>query len=670
MLRRHFYTPPVLAFLEPYPMEYDFYISKDAMFADEATLDFPDSIEELIARIDTIDADLVAKLKIESLYATAQRSYWCTKFLKKGLCLVLPDNNKHKSNPEMNDEKTRLEDAAKKNILDRNDPTKIRLPSMRPIVAKAIEHLAKVSKLYHPWHTKPTCSVGAFFVPKSKDKLRMIVDGRFANIRWNKSYGKFSFFSLETLKQVIDNLSTRKWFALNLDLRHWFHQIPLPTRYKEYFGLKVAGDGWFVPQAVPMGWLLAPFIAQSITWAILLAREKGMEDVFDIDIETLKNLTELPTWIPLKSGGGIFVVIDNILVITPREETAKAWMEHILAAAKQYSARLKCEKSEDSDETDESLLWKQCYVEMSDSTSTSFEFMGVRWFYSKHVAEVDEKDRGSLPHVVNNKWIGSRKALASVLGKLIWHRRVHAIYFYEHQKESSALRSIYSHISPGEGISWNSSIELSVDELQGLSAAWARRGSQGVCLARPLSQKPSDIIWAAVDAATNENSDMKEPMTAAVIFNKGNNNHTIHRKSFRRDQHIALGELLAIKLVLEKIQGFNVLVILATDSLTAKRWVEGRNAHNEEALLILKEIFSIMDEKQIRLYCIYVPTKLNVSDRPSREIDDHLDLKCLDATRRLLILAESEALGMWMKDGPRSGGVIRERGDMTMEFLE
>lgn len=111
-----------------------------------------------------------------------------------------------------------------------------------------------------------------------------------------------------------------------------------------------------------------------------------------------------------------------------------------------------------------------------------------------------------------------------------------------------------------------------------------------------------------------------------------------------------------------------MLVILATDSLTAKRWVEGRNAHNDEALEILQEIFKIMDDKQMRLYCIYVPTKLNVSDRPSRESDDTLDDKCRDATLRLLKLAETEALGMWMKDGPRSGGVIRERGDMTLEF--
>ena len=68
-----------------------------------------------------------------------------------------------------------------------------------------------------------------------------------------------------------------------------------------------------------MGTVFAPF-AQCITWAILLASVRpgdteGIGKGAGVNWEGLDQ-TLPPTWIPLRGGGGIFVNLDNVLVVS------------------------------------------------------------------------------------------------------------------------------------------------------------------------------------------------------------------------------------------------------------------------------------------------------------------------------------------------------------------
>ena len=143
-------------------------------------------------------------------------------------------------------------------------------------------------------------------------------------------------------------------------MRHWFHQIPLPWRYQRYMFIHMTDrdnrnkeDPFYaVPRAVPMGWILAPIIAQCCTYALLLAdggEDRQIDANADLPIESLKKLEKEdgpPTWIPLNRGGGIFVLLDNILIVTPVKEVAEFWLRRLAVASQDYHAAFSNSKVE------------------------------------------------------------------------------------------------------------------------------------------------------------------------------------------------------------------------------------------------------------------------------------------------------------------------------------
>jgi len=190
-------------------------------------------------RIDRIDEILVASLRVQKIFLDVKKS-------RQARCLHIPISWILGDGPhaKLNTEKERKAYQQKKGV------TKgLRPPTS--MVSAVIRKIAEDSKLFD-LRTKdtgriPNSHAGAFFVMKTNNKLRVIVDGRVLNSFFNGSLAKFSLFTLESLKPVIDNLSANRrrrsrdhvmrqgrWYAINLDLRHWFHQIPLPWRYQRY----------------------------------------------------------------------------------------------------------------------------------------------------------------------------------------------------------------------------------------------------------------------------------------------------------------------------------------------------------------------------------------------------------------------------------------------------
>ncbi len=75
-----------------------------------------------------------------------------------------------------------------------------------------------------------------FFVVKSNGLHRIIIDGRQSNTFFDPAEGKFSLFTVETVRQVLDNLSVdangnqQEWYALNFDRRVIGSQIQMTDR--------------------------------------------------------------------------------------------------------------------------------------------------------------------------------------------------------------------------------------------------------------------------------------------------------------------------------------------------------------------------------------------------------------------------------------------------------
>lgn len=670
---------------------------------------------QLLDRVDKIDKALVARVDVNHLFGAVHSSYWCSAAFIPTLLYAMPDgwffhgrkNGKpfkyEAASPSLwKNEEEKKRYRTKKRM---SSPTAKNITSL---VSAALRSLATESHLFErpPGHGFVETEVGAFFVEKSGDanSLRVIVDGRYANLYFDRSESKFSFFSLEILRQVIENLSVHnKWYAVNFDLRHWFHEIALPERFQKLFGLPLTDRGnqrdpkdrsknyHLVPRAFPMGWSFSPIVAQTITWSLVLSQKPGARHKMeaDLDLKSLEAHTGLFSWVPLKSGGGIFVLLDNILVVSPKKEVAQYWFDKIYYDTKEYNAVLKSKDIPGKPNASEyDKLHYHSFVELSKDGCSNFEFLGVIWtHHERRLAFKQEEDR-ELPNasvgrnnVVNESdaegnfvqvWSGTYRELASILGRVNWHRRVHGLHPFDDPEDrigSQTLRRLYTLMTPPAGKTWNDSLKLGASSTAGLIRAWKFRCGNAPVVAVPLHWNPNEnmVRWFATDAAKSAMSHLAVVVEyeiqnwASRLFSESAAvPKSVTVSSYPSDHDIALGELFAIRNAVSSVTVDHTLVVLATDSMNAKRWIEAMKANNEQALVYLREIFLHMKKYNLRLYLVYVPSKQNAADhatRPHVTRDTSLfDQSTVDATRKYLERAEVEAKRMWFL----TGGMERE----------
>lgn len=701
---------------------------------------------DLVKRIDTIDPSYVACAKVTELFDATSQCSWCINALRRGMEYALPDDHPSAKSPPKATAEEAEKIAVKKGIAGRP------APPLTGLVSAAFRHLWKVSELFEPLLDTSNLQavVSAFFVEKANDpnKLRVIVNALWSNIVYSPKGARFSFFTLETLRQVIHNLvgakSDRTWYALNFDIRHWFHEIELPRRYASLFAIpltdrKNKGRFFLKPRAFPMGWTYSPIVAQCLTWALVLScnqddRKNHSADA-DLDIQELQKHRDIFTWVPFKNGGGIFIILDNILVVTPNKATAEYWFEKITSDAERYNIKLKVKPnnkypdakliegdSQEAKEIRKELLKEQCYFEMkrendlvalakkkvgddakalvfrADGTvqlksmnqlgAVVFEFLGITWSHSSFfVATKTGEDLDSPNASLDSKnfdpatgiWTGTRRQLASVVGRLMWYRRCHNRHFFELDSASVTLASIFRRLTPQAGQTWSSQISLESSLGRALADAWSDRAKQLVSIASPLLNTPQRTLWCATDAALNEVA----RIASCVFYDPFNPTNDNTRYPIRHgalpdhvrtwkyppNYNIANGELFAIYKALKNIMNGGVrnsLIIIATDSMVAKRWVEAGKAHNDIALELLNKIFFCLKETNNRLYLTYVPSVMNVADFTTKEQKDavqtHEDYPQLFTTTQknqtgyLLALAENEAKKVWMLYGGVTGG--------------
>ena len=424
------------------------------------------------------------------------------------------------------------------------------------------------------------------------------------------------------------------------------------------------------PRMVPMGFTLAPFIAQCCTWSLLLAHTPGSKDhdALGPQKELLRKEVDPPVWLPLANGGGIFVLLDNILVVTPDEKTAEFWFNRIVDNCKEFHAVLKYESKEQLEGKElKDALRAQCFHQMHHNSPTSFNFYGVEWRHHEHRVPVKDPTRELPDYVKETRKFTTRRKLASVLGKLLWHRRIHRIKFFDGSDESDAIMNLYARYTPKDRAGWNEDIQISPAEEKGLLAAWKSRSDQTWLPARHLSSDawlPSEVEWIATDAASETRTAAavllthKETTTLSsepdVAARSGS---TVVTRKYLRAYGIAVAELDAIILAVEEIlrrrEKPPKLIVLATDSQNAKNWIEKGHAKNATAMKLLKKLDGLLQES--RLYLVYINTKHNVADQPSRE--EHMEPARLVETIKVLSRASELAKGLWRISGDKVGGV-------------
>jgi hypothetical protein len=214
--------------------------------------------------------------------------------------------------------------------------------------------------------------------------LRTILDCRCAN----QAFSDPLPVNLPVLPQLLDAFGQVEEMRA-LDLRHWYHQIPISGALSKWFTVAF-GSLRLQWNVLPMGWKWACFIAQAIsTFAVAGTVALEWEEIPQV----------------IRVGGVVFAVVyDNILAGGPSEELEPAW-----AALRARLDELNAIVKEEFIARNGSAL-PALGLEWAPSTS------GLRWKLLDRLGEKAVALANSLPVAVNAKLI------AGMLGVIAWSR--------------------------------------------------------------------------------------------------------------------------------------------------------------------------------------------------------------------------------------------------------
>lgn len=507
------------------------------------------------------------------------------------------------------------------------------------------------SEVVNAWRVRIHC--GIFFVKKSNGKLRVICDARPANDLMRRRLFQTVLFSPAALLDMMGNLFSsargRKVFCITSDIRHMFHRIQLPERFRTLFALQFRKGGVLVPIALLMGWTFAPFIAQAVTLGILLnSNGAALSQKLKIDYPALQAMVRraqdtfwrpempwpkeehpvLPPYIPLLDGGFIGVVLDNIIVATDDRKCALAWADRIRSQFKEFELHLKEEHA--------GMGTTPIFTLEEGKTEPVLPFIGIDFIYGATRPKIEDRS-AAMPGSVDAAtgiWRGTRRQLAELLGTLLWYLRA-----TNHLLCDPWLRPFWQLLSDnagGEGDDWDEPTCVDAEQTRKIVELWATR-ARGEFAVLPVMQRPDSLdsfAYGVSDAAGKG-----EGALAGIWFDPSGK-----AVSFRWNtalEKIALRELEAFRNLAREIlrnQPQARALVLATDSMNTLYWVEKRYARNVAANEILYDLFHNVCCNR-RVIPVYVPSERNAADWPSRHRVEPTSPE--DVTKQQLCLATS-----------------------------
>ncbi len=514
--------------------------------------------------------------------------------------------------------------------------------------------------------------------------LRVITDARNGNAECADD-ASFPLFTLEALLQTISNVSrhaqatSKRWYAVNVDLRHWFHQLPLPPDLQHLFMLRsaFAREGlppelssiYFVPRALPMGWRLAPRIAQAATWSLLVGGEYPLPG-------GMPKPSSQPAWLPFENGlGGVFALIDNILIVTPYQGVAESWARRLTARGRECNVEFKDISFTDGKRGREQVI-KPVVIgpQTVGSPSGGFTFCGIQFDHTGW--GITPRERKLDPTRADPPL--SYRDVAALLGEILWDLRVRRIPTRTHP----GLMDVYTAVAPRTVQAWDEPAPLSDAQRAQLvaHAAEARR-----YLRRDMLPEwhPGRTESYAVDACAPDRRGFDphaRRQLAWVRLTDDDVQPVPWAKASHSDEYIGEAELRAIVHAVRDARSRATqyadpltLVHVATDSRVAQGWVERDYSSRPVAQSLLAQLAELLGGA--RIACYYVSTKDNVADEPSRTGLPDGDARAIFAdrlskTRALLRTEADRAIQQAVVDCHaavrRGGGVRRERDEALL----
>ena len=169
---------------------------------------------------------------------------------------------------------------------------------------------------------------------------RAIFDARTFNSMCKRP-PKFDLCAVNEILDIVASYGTRKCFWYSADYTNYYYQIRLPAYIAAYMCL-IFDRTTFIPNVMPMGWSWACFLAQALTWGVILRTCPNDSDLGVPD--DAGSMSTPPGHMRMKDGTCILVVYDTIFVIGTDEERVKAWGERISRNSRLAQLQLKYEK--------------------------------------------------------------------------------------------------------------------------------------------------------------------------------------------------------------------------------------------------------------------------------------------------------------------------------------
>jgi hypothetical protein len=264
----------------------------------------------------------------------------------------------------------------------------------------------------------------------------------------------------------------------------------------------------------------------------------------------------------------------------------------------------------------------------------------------------------------------------------MWYRRVRGLKNYNADElQTKALLGIYSLITPiiNESREWDTPLadpKVTIPFIEGLLSAWKQRWTirqaknEGFEVEFDLTK---NVMFAASDASTSEEciaSFIYHPLDLTTP-------PTIEQEKF--SGKIAVAEMAAIELCIRGAIAKNPnveLIVLGTDNMNCKHWIERGCSHREEVNVIMRRIYWLLNPaenptrhednnnnnndddsddhlhgaedskiRKTRLFVTFIPTLENVADGPSRK--KGWSMEQWIQTNERLEMAFAEAKGIW-----------------------
>lgn len=635
-----------------------------------------ENVDDLVAHLDEVPANIIGKFNLEKAYAAAPT------FAKRQLVFALPDdhpdilartNSKEKQSTGVKlREEGKAKEIAKRKGLPKEVVNSFIAAAFRKALVKKDEPeqrdnlYVEDKHLTNEWlransrnNNAETASgnlvshISLFVVDKGEEiapgmkhpKQRVITDARAANARLENE-AHMELFSLECLIQRMGYAMNEKInnnqqvFALQCDLRHWFHQIKLPKRFRQHLRINLGekGDPQYVyPFCWPMGVHMSPAIGQAATWSILLAEldnenERASELRARLGIDWKGKFDTYLQWLPLKDGGAVFVLIDNIFIVTTNEQVANAWKQRIhencFHKERGFAATLKCINDAPGVAEIDKYFDTKAFSKKDKSNNTTIIFSGIEFgrYGRRPKDEIDAVD--TFEHDANVEWHGTFRELASIFGQLMWNYRVRG----ESLLQKEEFMSLYSEEGfPRGDKDWDSTTIIGNENYKLLRAAYkeCRKNFQDrifVPYNEILEQNTFAIIVA--DAALEEDKDTQDNLMGGMWLShehmkKGISKPEIMSRAHGENQ-IAVAELQALVSTIREMHKSSKtkpdVYLVATDSMAAKGMIARGYSRVKRARELLRELMTEIGDRG--LVIMYVESEKNPADAPSREKDE------------------------------------------------